>query len=198
MNENYLWDKTGSDSEIEKLENALLAFRYTETAAPALPAKVLPFKSKTPRSFFRLGFAFAACTVLVLIGAGVWNRVSNNNSKVETDSAKIVAPQESAPLIRQPIIENKPDSVIESVRVSSAKKSLTARRLPKQKIFKTRKVFPSVDLKDEIIARNNTAVESSVKLTREEKFAYNQLMLALSITSAKLKIVKDKAESLEN
>ena len=43
MNEDYLWDKTGEDPEIEKLENALQVFRYKETAPPALPAKALPF-----------------------------------------------------------------------------------------------------------------------------------------------------------
>ena len=43
MKEDYLWDKTGSDPEIEKLENALKAFRYQETAPPELPAKNYSF-----------------------------------------------------------------------------------------------------------------------------------------------------------
>ena len=39
MNEEYLWNKTGSDAEIEGLENALKAFSYKQTAPPELPAK---------------------------------------------------------------------------------------------------------------------------------------------------------------
>ncbi len=66
MKEDYLWNKTGNDPEIEKLENALKAFRYQETAPPALPAKIIPFETKTSRGFFRLAFAFTAfATVLV-------------------------------------------------------------------------------------------------------------------------------------
>ena len=37
-----------------------------------------------------------------------------------------------------------------------------------------------------------------VKLTNEEKFAYNQLMLALSITGSKLKLVQDTIDRIEN
>jgi hypothetical protein len=35
-------------------------------------------------------------------------------------------------------------------------------------------------------------------LTAEEKYAYDQLMLALSITGSKLKIVKDKIAGTED
>ncbi len=60
MNEDYLWDKIGSDAEVEKLEDALQSLRYRETAAPALPAKILIIKPNPRRNFFRLGFALAA------------------------------------------------------------------------------------------------------------------------------------------
>ncbi len=36
MKEDYLWDKTGENHEIERLENALKMFRYKETAPPSL------------------------------------------------------------------------------------------------------------------------------------------------------------------
>ena len=51
MNEKYLWDKTGEDFEIEKLENALKSLSYRETAAPRIPVKTAPEK-KSSFSFF--------------------------------------------------------------------------------------------------------------------------------------------------
>jgi hypothetical protein len=59
MKEDYLWNKTGSDAEIEKLENALKAFRFEAQEPPALPTKVTSSDEKRPFSFFKLGFAFA-------------------------------------------------------------------------------------------------------------------------------------------
>ena len=48
MKEDYLWDKTGSDAEIENLENVLKAFRQTDDAPPEIPAKIF-----TPDEIFR-------------------------------------------------------------------------------------------------------------------------------------------------
>ena len=42
MNNDYLWDKTGEDAEIESLENLLGGLRFQPTAPPALPAAVAP------------------------------------------------------------------------------------------------------------------------------------------------------------
>ena len=36
------------------------------------------------------------------------------------------------------------------------------------------------------------------KLTKEEEYAYDQLKLALTITGSKLKLLKDKVESVED
>ena len=72
MKEDYLWDKTGENAEIEMLENALQAFRYQETAPPALPAKVLPFKKEHSRKFFHFAMVAAACLGFGLFALGVW------------------------------------------------------------------------------------------------------------------------------
>ena len=41
MNEEYLWNKTGGDAEIEELENALKAFSYKQTACRNSRRKLL-------------------------------------------------------------------------------------------------------------------------------------------------------------
>jgi len=96
MKQDYLWDKTGEDSEIEELENALAAFRYQEIAPPTLPAKFPPFAEKAGAKIrsrkFSFTFAFAACAAIVLILFGDWFQISNDKTAVLGDSAKTIVP----------------------------------------------------------------------------------------------------------
>ena len=95
MKEDYLWDKTGRDPEIEKLENALLAFRCRPADAPsvAAEAEVISFKPVVKNDVRRLWTrllarsSFAPATVsasacllaLVTISALVWLRFSGQS-----------------------------------------------------------------------------------------------------------------------
>ena len=54
-----------------------------------------------------------------------------------------------------------------------------------------------IEKPDSSVARRVEVKKSSDKLTKEETYAYNQLMLALSITGSKLKLVKDKIDRTE-
>src|SRR4028118_1783973 len=96
MKQDYLWDKTGADPEIENLENALAVFRYKETAPPALPAKIIPFKKESPRRSFRFAYAVAACTAFVMIGLGVWFQFSTNETATQESIAQTIEPQSPA------------------------------------------------------------------------------------------------------
>jgi hypothetical protein len=176
MKEDYLWDKTGDiDPEIERLENALAVFRYQETEPPALPAKIIPFEKKTPRGFFRLGFAFAACAAIAIISLGVWLQISSNKIEVVKDSTETIAPQIDEKIADKTSVKKLDDSVVEKVEI------------PKQpagrKITKVRKIIQPIARQNNLTAQNVEVKKPTVKLTKEEKFAYDQLMLALSITS---------------
>ena len=72
MNEQYLWDKTGSDAEIEGLENALRVFRYRPFKPPELPAKVMTSVEPPRRNWFRLGFAVAFAAAAIGSVPAVW------------------------------------------------------------------------------------------------------------------------------
>src|SRR4028118_2259390 len=85
MNENYLWDKTGADAEIEDLENALQAFRYQETAAPRLPVKVVPVRNIEHRRRVQFAFAVAACLIFAVVFTGALFQISNNQTATETN-----------------------------------------------------------------------------------------------------------------
>ena len=189
MKEDYLWNKTGEDPEIERLENALAVFRYQETAPPALPAKIIPFERNTPRGFFRLAFAFAVCVAVAIISLGVWLQISSDKIEVVKDSTKTIAPLIAKKLVDETSVKKPNDSIVEKVKIQKQ----TAER----KIIKVRKVIQPIVRQNKLIARNVEVKKPTVRLTKEEKFAYDQLMLALSITSSKFKLVRDKVEGVE-
>ncbi len=189
MKQDYLWDKTGENPEIERLENALKAFRYQEVAPPALPAKVIPFRKETPRNFFRLSFAFTACPAFVIIALGVWFQLSSKKIQVAKDSAETIAPQ---------IDKKNPDEIsIKKQNNLIVEKTEIPKQSAELKITKIRKAISPIFRQNKTIARNVEIKKPTVVLTKEEKYAYDQLMLALSIASSKLKLVTDKIDGIE-
>lgn len=71
MKEDYLWDKSGHDPEIEKLEAALKEFRSKNTASLQLPAREFVFEERKTsvfsKRFFRFVLAPAATSIFLLI-----------------------------------------------------------------------------------------------------------------------------------
>ena len=67
----------------------------------------------------------------------------------------------------------------------------------KPTVVKIRRTIPVNLRQNKKPARKLETKSNEIALTKEEKYAYDQLMLALSITSSKLKIVKDKANGIE-
>jgi hypothetical protein len=185
MKEDYLWDKTGEDAEIERLENALASFRYRETAPPALPAEAFAIEKESPRKFFRFGFAFAAFAAILAIFFTVWFQAATGKIPAARSIAGNAVPKNADK------IENKEPEVAPVRAVEKTPRS------SQPTVIKTRyrSAFPVRPNK--LTARNFKAAPPAETLTREEKYAYDQLMLALSITSSSLRIVKDKVDGIE-
>ncbi|HEX8196664.1 MAG TPA: hypothetical protein VF571_10795 [Pyrinomonadaceae bacterium] len=196
MKQDYLWDKTGADPEIESLENALAVFRYKEIAPPALPAKVIPFKKESPRRSFRFAYAIAACTAFLMIGLGVWFQFSTNETAPQESIAQTIEPQIPATIPDVEAVEHKAP-IVNNAETSPKTKIESAIRISAPKAVRKNKIIPAVIRPTEKRAGNIVAKKSDVQLTKEEQHAYDQLMLALSITSSKLKLVKDKVEGFE-
>lgn len=207
MKQDYLWDKTGTDPEIVELENALAAFRYRETEPPALPAKILPFPAliaeKTPRRF-SLGFSLAACAAAVLITFGVLFQFSGGETAIENDLTQTFStnkeiqndlPADAETLTIQNV-ETSPQIEVSKRIIKQFENTWTNNRT-KPIAVKIRQPVSKVSGSNQIFNRNTETENSTVRLTDEEKHAYDQLMLALSITSEKLKIVKDKIDGVE-
>ena len=190
MENDYLWDKTGEDKEIEQLENALKQFRYLPIAPPVLPVKI---EEKSEFSFFPKMFRFAlagfACLAIVFVGLGIWLGVSND--KIE-DIADL-----SQPIVEPVEITIEP--TVEPINPEITSTPEIVRAVEKKPI---QPKYVAVSKPTKIVFRQNPpkikANKPVIELTAEEKFAYDQLMLALSITGAKLKEVKDKANSIED
>jgi hypothetical protein len=191
MKEDYLWDKTGDDAEIKKFEIALQGFRYRENPAPALPAKAIPFTPPTSRRRrFRVALvAVAACAAFSLLALGIGFQLLKStpeiqNSLAVTETSKITA------IDNQNILANN-ETPNFPVKTADHQTRTTAAR-----IIKTRQISP-LNRRKEIKSPNYGSVKNNNKVTKEEQDAYDQLMLALSITGSKLKIVKDKVDGSE-
>lgn len=200
MKEDYLWDKTGGDPEIERLENALAAYRFQENAPPSipsLPAKVLAFEQKPARRYYKLAFAAAAaCLVFAAAGSGFWFGFYNDKT-TNRDFAKTTELEKTVVSRKESEIGNSPNSLVGKTEVSTAGKDGNYKQTARSKFVKAHKNIQPVVYRKEAKTANVKAVKTEILLTAEERYAYDQLRLALSITSSKLKLVKNKVESVE-
>lgn len=213
MKEDYLWNKTGNDSEIENLENALKQFRSTNTIPPILPAKTFAFDKKSlqtekPRFSFRLVFAAFACIGLMIISIGIFRFANTGDQEiVQLNSNQILNETNAERSISVPgtvsttAIRKDEKNAVEPTII---KATFNPKKAIKKRIIKSAKRSKSTIIEESIVAENtklkpinnDTKVEVTA-LTQEEKYAYDQLMTALAITSSKLKIVKDKSQGVE-
>lgn len=171
MNEEYLWSKKGGDTEIEKLEDLLSEFRYVPDRAAVSNVVESPSKRK-----FAWIFAFATPAFgAVLLAA--WFLVPNSEVTIQTRS--------ESPTVQNFAASSDQPSTAVAINKPLAKSPATIVPIASDTIVKT--VYRPRRMKKSEV-RTLTA---STKLTTEEKYAYDRLMLALSIAGTKLKVVQD-------
>ena len=77
-------------------------------------------------------------------------------------------------------------------------KIVAPKQIVARNTFKAKTIADKRDVLKTTVARSKKPKQAPDDvLTNEEKFAYNQLMLALSITGSKLRLVTDKIENSE-
>ena len=176
----YLWDKTGSDSEVEELERELNLFR----AGARIPPQIKTARAEDKAPFWKkFHLAAAVPSFAAILIAVVWFSQASQIEDQAVAACTVSMPQTiAAPKRALPII----DHVIPQKQASS-KPRMVARK---------RRAVKTKYRKGEVIGkRMRIPISRPVfrpQLTQEEKFAYSQLMKALTITSSKLQIVKDK------
>jgi len=106
MNEEYLWDRSGDDTEIERLEDLLQDLRYRPTAAPTLPS---------PRRWWQnvqILTGLTATAAIAIIASFIYFSPLRSetvrtarNEQVETP---VVAPSTAAAAPTSPLTEQRP------------------------------------------------------------------------------------------
>ncbi|HEX6124935.1 MAG TPA: hypothetical protein VFZ23_06125 [Pyrinomonadaceae bacterium] len=177
MNDEYLWQITGQDPEIAKLEETLAVFRYRESSPPALRGEEA--KQPVQRGFsLAFGFAFASVAIIVMITAVLWFRMPGASGADEVTFVYVPAEEVQPPAnLEHEIAPPSQPMPRPPVRPRSAKNYTVA----------------ALKVRRKKIDRSSTAA-----LTKEERYAYQQLMLALSISSSKLKIVQNAINGVED
>lgn len=180
MKEDYLWDRTGDDAVIEDLEQRLGIFRYAGAEPPELPAKLLKVHSGPKFVFFPLRLAFGAALTFAVLAAVVWVSLPESDSEL------------AAHLPRR-----SPDVVSSAPLEAPAITRAEAGPEVKPSMIKARFAEPARAARSISKVHKSAAKPRPVRLSSEEKYAYDQLMLALSITSSKLNIVKEKIDGID-
>jgi hypothetical protein len=180
MKEDYLWDKTGADPAIEKLENALRAFSYDESSLPALPVVAVPEKRPFLLRFAPAVFAMAGL-VAAAVAWGIWIQFSGAGGRAPRTDIVEARPDDAQPPAAVP---HKPVPPyigdIDGPAGTEPRRftKISTRSAPKNR---ARRMAP------------RPVQTERPKFTKEEIYAYDQLVLALSITSDKLGQVREKA-----
>lgn len=181
MNNEYLWDKTGEDQEIERLEKTLAVFRYRGTVNPVAVA-TQQVDERAPRWRIYLAFSFASCVaigIVTMVGLRFLNEGSN---PVNTGDVVFVQQAADTP-------DAEPVAAPELSPVSNPERQYQPPGNRRRNISRTTAAISRRPKKD---------TAPPAELTAEEQFAYRQLMLALSITGSKLKIVQDTIDGTED
>ncbi|MEO8648207.1 MAG: hypothetical protein ABI539_03480 [Acidobacteriota bacterium] len=189
MNDEYLFNRSGEDREIKQIEEKLAAFRYHCSDPPPLPA--IGIVEETKRSFnWRWSFAFALPALTVLVFAGVIFFRSTTDSTERSQVTFIAAPEikTETPTVPVPDIKIRPEPA--APRPASRRQSTSAGQILTARATRVRPKRRSLG--------NPQALTTFAGLSKKERYAYDQLMLALSISGSRLKIVKDAVNGKEN
>lgn len=190
MNEDYLWDKSGDDPEIERLENTLAVFRYRETEAPVPQmAKPVTVVETASRWKFYFAYAFAALAIVVIL-AGMWIRISSGPGGSEKRVASVAPARVNSETRDGPRVTA--DHVVPIDRVQPVSRRSSPLRIS------AKRTAALTHRRSRTSPERSQDPNGTAALTKEERYAYEQLMLALSITGSKLKIVKDTINGIED
>ncbi len=177
----YLWNHEGSDPEIEELERLLRPMRHKATVLPEI--EHMTGERRSWRKYLPMVAVPAFAAVIVV---AVW--IQTGDTQIQTVSAPALNAEQNDHTV--PGTE-KPKAVIDQLEQSTKPVHKQSRRISGVRVENGR---PAV--KNRVSRKHDPS--SQPELTREEREAYQQLIRALSITSSKLKLVKDKVEGTES
>ena len=173
MNNDYLWDRTGSDAEIERLESMLEGLRFRPEGPPVAPAREILLEPARPRWFMRLGLGFASASMAA--AALLFAIFPLAKAPV------LVAVVDDGPKLAQPITNPAPLPGLEYVKASSTPRR-PKKRVPRKRVRREARFAPPPEPRRPL----------PETLTAEERDAFRQLMTALAVAGEQLSIVRHK------
>lgn len=221
----YLWDKTGEpEADVEQLENLLGTLKYRQRPLE-IPAAAMPSSATATRTatfFSRSRLAIAASLVLMLL-AGTWfitwqdeaqknqradiRHGSATAENAEPESAFVTNVETGKVPVNNASVNNAPVNNVGGSRPREDKTGIVAaslrrtQRAPRRLDAKRQKLQPrredGTDASRELIAANG-AMRWQVEqpLTAEQRAATEQLMLALSVASAKFNYAQREMQEI--
>ncbi len=177
----YLWNHEGSDPEIEELERLLRPMRHKATVLPEI--EHMTGERRSWRKYLPM-VAVPAFAAMIVVA--VW--IQTGDTQIQTVSAPMLNVEQNDYTIPE---TEEPKAVIDRVDQSTKQVHKQSRRIAGVRAETAKPV-----VKNRVSRKHNPS--SQPELTREEREAYQQLIRALSITSSKLKLVKDKVEGTES
>jgi len=184
MNKEYLLEKTGGDPEIEGLESLLAVYRFEPGRAPVLPAETTEMR-RPWFGWLRFSVAAGAAAVAVFAGLLAYGRIEKLLLNADRPAISEVAPPgRTLPLLVEPSQPSDSERSIAAVDLGT----VPSRRTNVQPIrYRKPAAIPSIEKR-----------RPQVALSKREKYAYNQLMVALYITGTKLKVVQDTIDRVDD
>ena len=173
MNNDYLWDRTGSDAEIERLESVLEGLRFHPEEPPVAPAREIVVEPVRPRWFMRLGLGFAAAS---MAAAALLFAILPSGNTLQP-----VAVIDDKPRSPEPASSLDPATGVEYIK-ASATPQRPKKRVPKKRVRREARFAPVPEPQRPL----------PETLTAEERDAFRQLMTALAVAGEQLSIVRHK------
>lgn len=181
MKQDYLFDKEGNDAEVEGLEILLSEFRLANNLRPE--SNVIEFSRKSRSAVQTWVFAIAACVVLGTVFIGVWGLIWQGSAEMPLD-------------IPRTEVQQVPAELADVRDTKTSLKSQDPPWLPQRVNSHAMRISASQQKYAAVDGRISKRYLKP-KLTQEEKYAYNQVLLALSITSSKLRLVQDSINGVD-
>lgn len=208
IKDDYLWDKSGNDLEIKKLENTLKTFRSSNTTPPVLPVQtfVVEKNISNSRRIFQFALAGFATLILTILSIGIFQllQVENKDSAQVQKTSNLIQPAKQTPEMTvqtadSPSISDEEKPI--QTKIRQAKFTLKAKRQfvkTEPKIIDKKASVKKFEQKSVAKKVGHKSLKSkTVYLTQEEKDAYQQLMQALAITGSQMRIVREKIRGEE-
>ena len=175
MKNDYLWDRTGTDPEVEHLESMLEGLRFRPTEPPHAPAREIVFVTARRNWLVRLGLGFAApsaaCAAIFLGLSGM----------VTSPLPVAMTPPETSASVANSTVDSSRPAGFDYTKVTATR--------PRKPKLKTKKRARRDAKFTPALVEPRPLPET---FTAEERDAYRQLMTALAVTGESLNIVREK------